>query len=59
MNVARSQPNGFPEAQTSKNTVEISYREVQRERVEIPISRVRNPPTTAGYRTQLGNQSMI
>jgi len=64
--------NGFPQPpsqpQDSANISDISYsyRSVQRERIEVPVTRVhRNPAqqlnnsSSSSYRTKLGNQSMI
>merc|ERR1719273_1523 len=63
--------NGFPQPPSQPESANLSdisysYRSVQRERIEVPVTRVpRNPAqqfnnsSSSSYRTKLGNQSMI
>merc|ERR1711899_281274 len=68
---SRSAVNGFPQPpsgppEANISDISYSYRSIQRERIEVPVTRAhRNPNhqalnhSSSGYRTQLGNQSMI
>ena len=59
--VSRSSHNGFPHPTNHQVSAEFNHREVRHERYASPEVNYRSPQHNlpAGYRTHLGNQSMI